>query len=67
MFPVNKNFTIKAYSKSDRCIYKVTLKHLKANRNINRISNWIWVFYKILHFYHLSRLSELYLKASVLR
>ena len=50
---VNKMFTI--YSKSDRCISELTLEHLKANRNIHRISNWIWVFYNILHFYHLSR------------
>ena len=53
LFYVNKIFTI--YSKSDRCIYELTLKHLKANRNIHRISNWICVFYNILHFYHLSR------------
>ena len=53
LFHVNKIFTI--YSKSDRCIYELTLEHLKANQDIHQISNWIWVFYNIFHFYHLSR------------
>ena len=68
MFHVNKMFAI--YSKSDRCIYELTLEQLKANRNIHRISNWI-CFLKhrpiaFLSFITMNKeVPELYLKASV--
>ena len=32
----------------ERCIYELTFEHLKANRNIHRNSNLIWVSYNIL-------------------
>ena len=51
----------------DRCIYELTFEHLKANRNIHRNSNWIWVSYNILHFTMVNEVPKLYLKASVFR